>query len=190
MSPGPLARTLAWIDRHATPRRARALAALAIVVLAVENLLDFPLSVPFMQRTTGHTYLDMCAFCSRAQIEAHLDGFGTAGRGLQLWLLPTVDVIIPFVGAAFGSVALAVLVRDRDRRWRVVRLLPLVALALDLVENAAIAALVIAHPHRLPIVAAVSGAVTGLKFLAYASTIVVAAALSLVPARRAASARS
>ena len=190
MSPRPLARTLAWIDRHATPRRALALTALAVVVLAAENLLDFPLSVPFMQRTSGHTYLDMCAFCSRAQIEAQLDGFGVAGRHLQLWLLPTIDVIIPFLGAAFGSVALAVLVRDRDRRWRIVRLLPLVALALDLVENTAIAALVIAHPHRLPIVAALSGVITGAKFAAYGATVVAIAALGLVPGRRAAPART
>ena len=68
-------RLLSWLSRVTTPRRVAVLLVLDLLLLGCENLLDFPLSVPFMRRTTGHPYLDMCAFCSAPQIQAQLDDF-------------------------------------------------------------------------------------------------------------------
>jgi hypothetical protein len=156
------------VDRIATPRRLIILLVLEVLVLGGENLLDFPLSVPFMQRVAGHPYLDMCAFCSAGQIDAQLDDFGDAGRRLQLLLMPTIDLLIPVLSCAFGSIALAVLL-PRER-WQWLRWLPLIAMGLDFAENAAIVALVTAYPARLDVLASVSGLLTGLKFVAYLAT--------------------
>jgi hypothetical protein len=181
-------RLLSSIDRAATARRVAVLAVLEVLLLGCENLLDFPLSVPFMRRTTGHPYLDMCAFCSAPEIRAQLDAFGDAGRGLQLWLMPTIDVAIPVLSCVFASAALAVLLRGRARWWATgVRLLPFVAMALDFAENAGIITLVSAYPRELPAVAAATGLLSGVKFGAYGATVV--AMIGLIGARLAARAR-
>jgi hypothetical protein len=173
-----------WLERAATSRRLVVLLVLEVVVLFCENALDFPLSVPFMRRTTGHPYLDMCAFCSAAQINAQLDDFGMVGRRLQLLLMPTIDVVIPVLSCAFGSVALTVLLRAGGRmRWRWVRLLPLLAMVLDFAENGGIIALVTAYPTRLNATAALTGLLTGLKFCAYLSTVVALAVLAVASFR-------
>lgn len=178
---GVTGRLFAWIDRAATWRLLAVLTVVEILVLACENGLDFPLSVPFMRRTTGHTYLDMCAFCSAGQIDSQLDGFGEVGRRLQLQLMPTVDVAIPVISCAFGSVALAMLLRGRlGARWRWLRVLPIAALVLDLAENTGIIVLVTAYPLRLDSVAALTGALSGVKFCAYLATVLTIAGLAAV----------
>ena len=172
-------RFFSWVDRLATPRRLVILTVLEILLLAGENGLDFPLSVPFMRRATGHPYLDMCAFCSASEIRAQLDDFGELGRRLQLTLMPTIDVVIPVASCAFGSVALALLLRGRGGAWsRWVRLLPFSALALDFSENAGILALLTAYPRHFDRVAALTGLLSGMKFCAYATTVLVIVALT------------
>jgi hypothetical protein len=165
-------RLFSWLDRVSTPRRVLVLLVLEVLLLGCENLLDFPLSVPFMRRAAGHPYLDMCAFCSATEVQAQLDDFGETGRRLQLLLMPTIDVAIPALSCAFGAAALTVLLRGRPGAWaRRMRLLPFAALALDLSENAAIVALVTAYPQKLTAVAALMGLLSGLKFAAYLATV-------------------
>lgn len=48
-----------------------------------ENLLTFPLSVPYMRATSGRVYLDFCAFCSGGEIREEITAFGLRGRMLQ-----------------------------------------------------------------------------------------------------------
>lgn len=171
---------LAWLDRVATPRWLLLLAVLELVLLVSENALDFPLSVPFMRRVSGHPYLDLCAFCSAAEISGQLDDFGEAGRRLQLMLMPTIDVAIPVLSFAFGRVALSLLLRGRAQAWAfAIRSLPLAALALDLAENAAIIALVTAYPRRLASLATLLGLLSGLKFVACLATGIAVAGLGL-----------
>jgi hypothetical protein len=164
---------IVWLDRVATPRRVLILLVLEVLVLAGENLLVFPLSVPYFRRLTGHAYLDMCAFCSADRIYADLDAFGAAGRRLQLLLFATVDVIVPTLSGAFGAMGIALLTRSRRRarpglRWWV--LVPVVAALLDLTENALIALLTIRYPERTLTIATLSGLVTGMKTIAYVLT--------------------
>jgi hypothetical protein len=167
---------LAWRARLSTPRVFAILLIAEVALLACENMLDFPLSVPFMRRATGQPYLDMCAFCSAAQVHGRLVDFGPLGRHLQLLLMATVDVAIPVLSFVFASVGLTVLLRGRGGRWRgFVRVLPLVAMILDFSENALIVTLVTAFPARLDRLETLTGIVTGLKFCAY---LAVAVALS------------
>lgn len=181
----------AWLDRVVTLRWALALTVFEVLLLATVNALDFPLSVPFMERTTGQTYLDMCAFCSGAEVQAKLDAFGEAGRKLQLLLIPTIDVAIPFLSFAFGSAALTLGLRGRASPWvRPIRLLPFAALVLDLAENAGIVALVTAYPAHLDGLAALVGWLSGLKFSFYGAMVLAIVAVSIArPGARAGRAR-
>jgi len=166
-------------ERLGRRRTLLVLTLLEVAILIIENTGDFPLSVPYLRRTTGQAYLDMCAFSSSAEVYAVLDGLGPRGRALQALLLATVDVLIPGVSFLFGTALLGALVRGRAphdwRRWLL--LIPLAALVLDLAENAAIAGLLVAHPSRLPSLAALEGLLSGLKFSAYAGVLVAALAL-------------
>ncbi len=164
---------IVWLDRVTTPRRVLILLVLEVLVLAGENLLVFPLSVPYFRHLTGHTYLDMCAFCSADRIYSDLDGFGALGRRLQLLLFATVDVIVPTLSGLFGAMGIALLTRSRRRarpglRWWV--LVPVGAALLDFTENALIALLTARYPEHMPTIAATSGLVTGVKTIAYVLT--------------------
>ena len=163
---------LAWLDRVATPRRVAVLLAIELLVVSAENLLVFPVSVPYFRRLTGQTYLDMCAFCSAQNVYAHLDAFGESGRRMQLLLFATVDVVIPSVFGIFGALGIALATRSQraHRRLGWLVLLPIAATSLDFLENALIALVTVRHPARLEHVATLAGLVTGMKMIAYAST--------------------
>jgi hypothetical protein len=170
---------VAWLDRVATPRRVAVLLVLELLVLTSENLLVFPLSVPYFRRLTGHGYLDMCAFCSADRIYAHLDAFGPLGRRLQLLLFASVDVVVPILSGAFGAMGMALLTRSRPR-LRLWALVPVAAALLDFTENALIALLTARYPERLLTLAAISGQVTGLKTIAYVLTAVLLVTFALL----------
>lgn len=171
-----------WLDRVATPRRLAVLLVLELTVLACENLLVFPLSVPYFRRATGQTYLDMCAFCSARSVYAHLDAFGACGRKLQLLLFATVDVVIPTLSGLFGALGIAFLTRSRRRShprlgWLV--LVPVTAALLDFTENALIALLTVRYPVRMDGVATIAGLVTGVKTIGYVFTAVLLVVLAV-----------
>jgi hypothetical protein len=176
-----LSALFAWLDRVATPRRVVVLLIIELLALGCENLLVFPLSVPYIRRLTGHAYLDLCAFCSADEIYTHLDAFGTIGRKLQLLLVSTVDIAIPAVSGTFGALGIALLTRSRrasrpELRWLI--LVPIAAALLDFTENVLIAVLTSRYPERMERVASISGLVTGVKTIAYlltAATLVVLA---------------
>lgn len=179
-----MTRLFSWFERVSTPRRVLLLLVLEIALLASENVLDYPLSVPSMRRLTGHAYLDLCAFCSASEVRAQLDAFGEAGRRWQLLLMPSIDLAIPLLSFAFGSVALAFLLRGRAGGWSgAARVLPVAALGLDLAENAAIIALVTGYPRRLEALETVLGLLSGFKFVAYVLTVGVIVALTLARRR-------
>jgi hypothetical protein len=163
---------LRFVRRHATKQSFALLLAIEVVLLVCENTLDFPLSVPFMRRTTGHPYLDMCAFCSAQEIHSQLGDFGALGRKLQLGIMPTVDIAIPVTSWAFATVGLEVLLRPQAHsatRWLL--LLPLAAMLLDFAENAGIIALVTAYPRREDLLATATGILSGVKMTAYAAEV-------------------
>ena len=171
LSSGPrscMTRWFRWVDRLATVRTLAVLFALEVVLLGCVNAFDFPLSGPFMQRMTGHKYLDMCAFCSAPGIYTELDGFGNMGRQVQLAMLLTIDIAIPLVSGLFGVVALSVLVKKEGFRWFL--WVPVAAALLDYLENTGIATLLAGYPNHLNGVAAFTGWLSGVKFCAYSLT--------------------
>ncbi len=157
------------------------LAVLEVAILATENTADFPLSVPYLRRTTGQEYLDMCAFFPSAKVYEVLDGLGPSGRSLQALLLVTVDIVIPGVSFLFGTALLGALLAKREAYdWRrSLLLIPLLALVLDFAENTAIALLLAFHPTRLPMLATIEGLLSGVKFTAYLAVLVAAFALAV-----------
>jgi hypothetical protein len=174
--PGFVERLADRLGRGWTPL---VLGAMEVTVLGTENGLDFPLSVPYLRRLTGHAYLDMCAFCTAGEVREGLVGLGDRGRWLQGLLMPTVDVLIPVLSCLFGLALLGALVRARPagdpRRWLLA--LPVLALVLDLGENAAILALLATFPARVPALEMAEGVLSGTKFVAYGSVLVAAAVL-------------
>jgi hypothetical protein len=174
-------RLLAWLDARVTPQRVVLLLCLEVLVLACENALMFPVSVPYMRRATGHVYLDMCAFCSSRQLYAELDAFGETGRQLQLLMLSSVDLVIPLVSGVFGATALSLLTRRlRARRpgWRWLLLAPIAATTLDFGENMGLALLVTRYPQRMAGLATITAFTTGLKSVAYVLTLVAVVVLA------------
>jgi len=161
-----------FIDSLGKPRNAFIAMALLVGVLGSVNGLDFPLSVPFVERETGHTYLDMCPFCSAETVEANLSGLGERGRLLQAVLLSTIDIVIPVVSLVAGLAVIAALRRrSRDALTRLLLSVPIAAFALDLAENGLIVMLLLGHPSANPEVAGLEGLFSGLKFGAYGAVV-------------------
>ena len=171
------------LDRLSRPRTAAILAAAIVVVLAFVNGLDFPLSVPSLVRQTGHRYLDMCAFCSASQIHAELVGLGEHGRLLQGVLFSTIDILIPGLSLLAGLAVIGATTRHMRHR-RLLLALPIIAAALDIIENAAIIALLVAFPAPAPSLAALQGIVSGLKFIAYLAVVVAMLVLTAISLAR------
>ncbi|HEV8547602.1 MAG TPA: hypothetical protein VGQ57_01220 [Polyangiaceae bacterium] len=166
----------AWLERVATPRRVVVLLLLEVLLIGGENLLFFPLSVPYLRRLTGHDYLDTCAFCGAPRLYAELSGLGETGRHLQLRFLSTIDLAIPSVSGLFGATALMLLskpLRSKRPTYRWLALVPLAASCSDFSENLGVALLASSYPRRLTGVAVVVGLLTGIKFVAYGATVLV-----------------
>src|SRR5215467_5726593 len=158
------------VDRLGRTRTALILAVLEVSVLGAVNGLDFPLSVPYLHRVTGQSYLDFCNFCSSAAVQTQVDALGEKGRLLQALLLCTIDIVIPTLSCLFGVAALAAL----TRRWRArgswigwLLALPVVGMVLDYGENLSIVGLLIRHPAPSPVLAGLEGLLSGLKVTAY-----------------------
>jgi hypothetical protein len=180
-------RVLSLIDRLANRRSLVVVAAVAAALHAVENLLDFPLSVPRMRALTGgHVYLDF-GFANAAQAYRLLDAFGEAGRRAQLLLLPTVDVVLPLAASLFQVVAIAYAVRaafGAASRYRGLALVGGLSLVFDYLENLAIAGLVLTYPDRHLGLAALTHALTSMKMASYGLSIGLLLILGCLALRR------
>lgn len=160
----PIRRVLTRLGR---PGVVWTLAALELLVLAAENLLHFPLSVPYMRAATGGSvYLDMCAFCSATEVQSQLTAFGERGRLLQAWLLLSIDVVIPVLSCALAVAVFSLGLRP-GRARRVLLGLASSALLLDFAENAAIGASLLQYPATRDLTAGAVGLLSGFKFIAY-----------------------
>jgi hypothetical protein len=145
--------------------------ALLATVLGVVNTLDFPLSVPYLRRMTGHGYLDFCNYWSAGAVQSELEALGHRGRLLQALLLSTIDIVIPTLTCLFGIAALAALTRwwrARGSRIGWLLALPVVGMVLDYGENLSIVGLLIRYPAPSPVLAGLEGLLSGLKVTAYA----------------------
>jgi len=155
-----------FLDRIATGPNAFVLFLLALSVLFAANTLDFPLSVPYMERISGQDYLDMQRFYTADRAYSLLEAFGPAGRNTQLLLLPTLDLLIPFLSGLGGAVMITFLFRNRRSALRL-RWAALFAALSDYVENIGIFFLVLCYPARIDPLATLTGIVTAVKSFLY-----------------------
>ena len=173
------------INKLGRPRTALILTILEIAVLIVVNGFDFPLSVPYQRRVTGHGYLDFCNYWSAGAVQNQVDALGIRGRLLQALLLSTIDIVIPTLSCLFGIAALAAL----TRRWRArgssigwLLALPVAGMLLDFAENMSIVGLLIRYPAPSPVLAGLEGLLSGLKNTAYALVVLFVVVLVAVNA--------
>lgn len=162
-----------FIERISSAPIALTLFTALMVVLGSVNLFDFPLSVPYMLRISGQTYLDMQLFISSDKVYELLNAFGTEGRKTQLMLLSTIDILIPTLSATAGVAMISFLFRDQSGQLVVLGKLRLVAFLAgftDFMENAGIFILVTLYPERLDTLASATSVITGIKSIFYLMT--------------------
>jgi 2-alkyl-3-oxoalkanoate reductase len=158
---------------HATTPQRRswfwAVSAAAIGSLVAENLLNFPLSVPAMERLAGGLpLLDMRLGYSAEAVYRLFAALGGSGRSAYLHLLWTVDLCLPLLFALFLSGAI------RRGRFRRLQWMPALAAGADYAENLAITVLLLRYPDRAPALVLLSAALTCLKQVGYFTSLLVA----------------
>jgi NAD dependent epimerase/dehydratase family enzyme len=154
--------------KPATPDKRPTFAVLAAVTLAAflaEDLLMFPLSVPYMKAlAAGARLLDMRPAYTPGAVYQLFDVLGNSGRNAYLQLLWSVDLLLP---ALFGSFLAGAIARGAIRR---LRSLPLLAAACDYAENIAITTLLLLYPEHHSVIAYVAAGLTTVKLALYASS--------------------
>jgi hypothetical protein len=143
--------------------------ALAIGALLAENLLYFPLSVPYMkERAAGMPLLDMRPGYTPGDADHLFDVLGQAGRDAYLRLLWTIDLLLP---ALFGLFLSSAIRRGTFRAWRSI---PLLAAVCDYAENITITILLLRYPMHGPGFAQLASVFTITKLVLYASGLLLA----------------
>jgi hypothetical protein len=135
----------------------------------LENLLYFPLSVPYMKELAGGMpLLDMRPGYTPADAYHLFDVLGQTGRHAYFRLLWTIDLLLP---ALFGTFLCAAMQRGRFRAWRSI---PLVAAVCDYAENMTITILLLRYPMQAPALALLASVFTVTKLVLYASGLLLA----------------
>ena len=143
--------------------------ALAIGAFLAENLLYFPLSVPYMKDlAAGAHLLDMRPGYSPGAAYDLFDVLGQTGRGAYLRLLWTIDLLLP---ALFGLFLSSAIRRGAFPSWQSV---PLLAAACDYAENITITILLLRYPTREPAFAQLASIFTVTKLVLYTSGLLLA----------------
>jgi hypothetical protein len=156
--------------------------ALAIGVFLAENLLYFPLSVPYMRDlAAGAPLLDMRPGYTTDAAYHLFDVLGQTGRGTYLKLLWTIDLLLP---ALFGLFLSSAIRRGAFRAWQSI---PLLAAACDYAENITITILLLRYPIHEPAFAQLASIFTVTKLVLYASGLLLAVGGFLVRVMKTAS---
>jgi hypothetical protein len=134
-----------------------------------ENLLHFPLSVPYMKElAAGAPLLDMRLGYTPDAVYQLFDLLGRAGRGAYLKLLWTIDLLLP---ALFGLFLSSAVRRGALRAWQSI---PLLAAACDYCENITITILLLCYPLQAPAFARLASILTVTKLVLYGSGLLLA----------------
>lgn len=153
--------------------------ALAVGAFLVENLLYFPLSVPYMKDlAAGAPLLDMRSGYTPDAAYHLFDVLGQTGRGAYLKLLWTIDLLLPALFSLFLSSAIR---RGAFRAWQSI---PLLAAACDYAENIMITILLLRYPLHEPAFAQLASIFTVTKLVLYASGLFLAVGGFLVRVMR------
>ena len=143
--------------------------ALAIGAFFAENLLYFPLSVPYMKElAAGAPLLDMRPGYTPEAAYHLFDVLGQSGRGAYLKLVWTIDLLLP---ALFGVFLSSAIRRGAFRAWQSV---PLLAAACDYAENITITILLLRYPVQEAGLVQLASLFTVVKLVLYASGVLLA----------------
>lgn len=146
--------------------RTLALSAAALaVILVLLKAVDTPFGVMRIKKVSGGVRIpDMQGFYEADQAYATLTALGEAGRRAYLNFLVFGDVLLPLAYGSFLIIALGLGIRGMlaGRRHGVLRLnlLPVLAVALDLLENLVLLILLARFPERVDALAAFAGTLT------------------------------
>ncbi len=143
----------------------------SVGVLLAGNLLDFPLSVPWLlDRTGGAPILDTLPFRNGEETNQAVAALGPEGRRTYLSFIWTADLALPLLLGACLYVVLAQASAAAAPQSRLAAQAPWLGVAAataDYAENLTSTALLIAYPERLPLLADLSGPLTLVKFVVY-----------------------
>ena len=158
------------------PRVFIVMSVFAIGALIAENLLFFPLSVPYMTKlAAGAHILDMRPWYTPQAAYQLFDVLGKSGRNAYLTLLWTLDLLLPALFGTFLSMALR---RGAFRTWHWV---PLLAAAFDYAENIAITSLLLRYPEHHPAVVRIAATFTAAKLGSYGTGVLLSLGGMLAP---------
>lgn len=137
-------------------------------VLVLLKVLETPFGVAHIKKVSGGVrILDMQGFYGADHAFATLDVLGEAGRQAYLNFLIVGDVLLPLAYGTFLALGLGLglrgLVPNPAHPLRRLNTLPVLAVALDLLENGLILVLLTTYPERADGVATTAGVVTATK---------------------------
>jgi hypothetical protein len=143
--------------------------ALATGALLAENLLRFPLSVPYMKElAAGAPLLDMRPGYTPDDVYHLFDTLGQSGRGAYLRMLWTIDLVLP---ALFGLFLCSAM---RRGAFRASRSIPVLAAVCDYAENIMVTILLLRYPMHEPAFVQLASVFTVTKLVLYASGLLLA----------------
>jgi hypothetical protein len=154
--------------------RARYLIPLFAAILAFDVAV-FPLAASRIDaQSQGASPLDLRFGYSPDTAYALMRAYGAEGRRAYLWTELTADLLYPVAYALFLGICLAYVlerVRPASTLARRAPLIPFAALVADYAENVGIIVLLARYPERSDTVARVASAITGVKWVFFASAV-------------------
>ena len=155
----PLPTVPSLLDRLTTPR--------VLVLLFVVYLL-FPTVLSPYFPPEGIRPLDLFFSYSPAEAYAIISSYGEDGRNAYAWVELTLDIAYPAIYSLLLSIALNFVCRASLRPqspFRLLRFLPFVVAAIDVLENLAIVSLLAEYPRRIDALAAAASLFTSAKWI-------------------------
>ncbi|MBZ0278984.1 MAG: hypothetical protein K8I60_22755 [Anaerolineae bacterium] len=183
----PLARLSSFIQQRSS---GRLLLLLTVVMIVLGILMVSPLSPSeeLMALANGRNVPDAQIWRTPDDLYSLLADYGAYGIQLYLTRVSPVDLFIPIGQALFLAVALSLVLRRitaAGNRWRMLNLLPFVAMAGDYLENISIVAIMRAYPTHLDTLAGAATLFTFVKtVVSVAAVVLILAGLVMVLVKR------
>jgi len=179
-----LSRFSAWLYKRSTGRIT--LLALLIFIAFTATVLPAQ-SARDESRSGGATSPDLSFYYSAGELYDMAQAYGEAGRAAYIRARYTFDIVWPAVYLFFLLASISWLFRrglDPASPLVVFNIVPLFAVAMDLLENISTSIVMARYPDTTPVVAALAGPFTALKWTLVAASFVLLVAGLVAAARR------
>ena len=174
-----------WSERLIRLSSGRATLVALIVFLAFTALVLPGLAASSAERTGGARQPDTSLFYTAADLYAMAEAFGPAGRQAYIGARFTFDLVWPLVYGTFLVTAISWLAGRVFRPdagqalGRRLNLLPILGVALDYLENISTTLVMAGYPAQTPIIDALAGVFTLVKWLLVGGSCVALVALAI-----------